>query len=165
MELPKRKPNRLQCYDYSTSGAYFVTICTEKRKHTLCTIVGDGFPVPKPLGRIAEHWILQIPQKYPCVVVDKYVVMPNHIHILLRIEVQNGTGNPSPTLGNIIGWYKYQVTKTSNWGSDHVGATVFQRSYHDHVIRGEQDYLKIWEYIDNNPARWEEDCFYEEGSA
>ena len=63
MELPRRKINRIPEYDYSTSGAYFVTICTKERKHLLCDIVGDGFPVPKPIGVIAQDFIYQIPVK------------------------------------------------------------------------------------------------------
>ncbi len=137
-----------------------MTICTEGRRKTLCDIVGDGFPVPKEGGVIAEGIIQEIPVKYPCVRVDKYVIMPNHIHLLLRIEKELGTGNPSPTLGNVIGWYKYNVTKRINMKKAVPGERFFQRSYHDHVIRGERDYLKIWEYIDNNPAKWAEDCFY-----
>jgi len=162
MELPKRKPNRLPCFDYSTPGMYFVTICTEARKNTLCTIVGDGFPVPKYPGKIAEQWILRISEKYPNSRVEKYVVMPNHIHMLIHIDLDPGTGNPSPTLGNIVGWYKYQVTREINSHCHTTGIHFFQRSYHDHVIRGEKDYQKIWQYIDNNPASWEEDCFYKE---
>ena len=162
MDLPKRKPNRLQFYDYSTPGAYFITICTQDRKCTLGNIVGDGSPVPKTQGQIAERFILQIPRKYPNIYVDKYVVMPNHVHLLLRIENANGTGNPSPTLGKFIGWYKYQVTKAVNVACNSAGARFFQRSYHDHIIRGEADYAKIWEYIENNPVRWKEDCFYTE---
>ena len=100
MEQPKRKPNRIEEYDYSQNGAYFVTLCTQDRKHTLSNIVGDGFPVPKGIGKIAGEMICKIPQKYPSVSVDKYVIMPDHIHLLLRIEIfQNsyGTGDPSPT--------------------------------------------------------------------
>ena len=96
MELPKRKPNLIPHFDYSTPGAYFITICTEHRKTTLCSIVGDGFPVPKPPGQIAEDFIRKIPEKYPCVSVDHYVIMPNHIHLLLRISSSYGTGNPPP---------------------------------------------------------------------
>ena len=164
MDFPRRKKNRLPFFDYSTNGGYFVTICTEHRKNTLCTIVGDGSPVPKRSGQIAARLIQQISVKFPCVVIDNYVVMPNHIHILLRINDIVGTGSPPPTLGKIIAWYKYQVTKTVNDASGTIGAKLFQRSYHDHVIRGDKDYLKIWEYITNNPARWGEDCFYTEES-
>ena len=152
MELSQRKPNRIPEYDYSTTGAYFVTICTQDRKTILSTIVGDGFPVPKPIGLIAEEFIRQTPLKYPTVCVDRYVIMPDHIHILLRIDC--GTGNPSPTLGNIIGWYKYQVTKEANRQGYTAGEKLFQRSYYDHVIRNQQDYDEIWEYIENNPRKW-----------
>ena len=154
MELSKRKPNRLCEYDYSTNGAYFVTICTQNRKKILSNIVGDGSPVPKPIGTIAEMYIRKIPEKYPSVTVDKFVIMPDHIHLLLRFNWNLGTGNPSPTLGNVIGWYKYQVTKQANTQLDNSGERLFQRSYYDHVIRNQQDYNEIWEYIENNPRKW-----------
>lgn len=160
MELPRRKPNRLIHYDYSSNGAYFVTICTERRNKTLCDIVGDGFPVPTRQGEIAERMIRMIPEKYPSVRVDKSVVMPNHIHMILIFERESGTGDPPPTLGNVVGWYKYQVTKQINDGTRSPKERVFQRSYHDHIIRGEKDYRKIWEYIDTNPIKWADDCFY-----
>ncbi|MBQ8237742.1 MAG: transposase [Oscillospiraceae bacterium] len=162
MALPKRKPNRLVNYDYSSNGAYFVTICTHQRSKILGDIVGDGLPVLKRCGIIAEEIIRMIPEKYPCVKVDKFVVMPNHIHTILLFMNEIGTGNPSSTLGNVIGWYKYQVTKRINDGREYQKERVFQRSYHDHIIRGEMDYRKIWEYIDTNPIRWAEDCFYVE---
>lgn len=161
MDFPKRKPNRLPSFDYSSNGAYFVTLCTEHRKNTLSSIVGDGSPVPKPLGRMAAAFAEEIPHKFPCARVDKYVIMPNHIHLLIFLEQDTGTGNPSPTgLGNIIGWFKYMVTKTANQTNGTPGTRIFQRSFHDHVIRGDQDYLKIWNYIDGNPSKWKEDCFY-----
>ncbi len=152
MELPQRKPNRLTEYDYSQNGIYFVTICTQDRKKVLSNIVGDGFPVPKSYGIIAESYISKISEKYPTVSVDQHVIMPDHIHILLRIN--DGTGNPSPTLGNVIGWYKYQVTKQVNAQFDHSSEKLFQRSYYDHVIRNQQDYNEAWEYIENNPRKW-----------
>lgn len=152
MELPQRKINRIPEYDYSTNGAYFITICTQDRLQILSHIVGDGFPVPKPTGRIAEEYIRKIPVKYPSVSVDQYVIMPDHIHMLLRMN--NGTGDPSPTLGNVIGWYKYQVTKQVNTQLNNSGEKLFQRSYYDHVIRNQRDYDEIWQYIENNPRKW-----------
>lgn len=149
--MQERKRNRLCNYDYGQNGAYFITICTKDRKQILSKIVGDGFPVPNLLGRIAEEMIEQVMIRYPSVSVDKYVIMPDHIHLLLRIE---GTGNPSPTLGNVIGWYKYQTTKRINQTDATQGLQVFQRSYYDHVIRNQQDYDSVWEYIENNPRKW-----------
>ena len=151
----QRQPNRIEGYDYSQQGAYFVTICTQDRKKLLSDIVGDGFPVPKLCGRIAEAVIKEIPQKYPGVNVHKYVIMPDHIHMLLMIRnSEQGTGNPSPTLGNVIGWYKYQATKRINLLLKTPGESVFQRSYYDHVVRNQQDYNEIWEYIAYNPTKW-----------
>lgn len=154
MELAKRKVNRLPNYDYSQNGAYFVTVCTQDRRKILSDIVGDGFPVPKPYGMVAEEIIRQIPEKYPAVSIDNYVIMPDHIHILLRIDLAYGTGNPSPTLGNIIGWYKYQVTKQVNLRFGQQGDKLFQRSYYDHVIRNDRDYEDTWQYIESNPCQW-----------
>ena len=151
MELPERKRNRLAEYDYSQSGAYFITICTQDRKPVLSDIVGDGVSVPKLPGRIAEEMICQIPIKYPGVYIDKYIIMPDHIHLLLRMT---GTGNPSPTLGNVVGWYKYQTTKAINQAGRIQAVRIFQRSYYDHVIRNQKDYNETWEYIENNPKVW-----------
>ena len=159
---PQRKPNRLPEFDYNSNRAYFVTICTQDRKNTLCSIVGDGSPVPKPYGSIAASYIAAIPGKFPQVHVDHFVVMPNHIHLLLFIDHSVTPHLPCPTLGNVVGWYKYQVTRQINQQYNTPGTKVFQRSYHDHVIRGDKDYLKIWEYIDTNPLRWTKDCFYSE---
>ena len=91
--------------------------------------------------------------KYPMVNIDKYVIMPNHIHILLFIFNENGTANPSPTLGMVMGWFKYNVIKKAD-------VSVFQHSFHDHIIRNKNDYEKIWQYIDTNPVNWHKDCFY-----
>ena len=151
MEKQNRKLNRLEYYDYSQNGAYFVTICTQDRKPVLGTIVGDGFPVPNQIGEIAEEYIRRISEKYSEVTVDRYVIMPDHIHILMRID---GTGNPSPTMGNVVGWYKYQVTKQVNLLRNMPGEKLFQRSYYDHVIRNQQDYDEIWQYIENKPRKW-----------
>ena len=151
MRNQSRKHNRLEYYDYSQNGAYFVTICTKDRKPVLSAIVGDGFPVPKPIGEMSEEYIRRISEHYPNVTVDRYVIMPDHIHILLRID---GTGNPSPTMGNVVGWYKYQVTKQANLLLNTPGEKLFQRSYYDHVIRNQRDYDEIWKYIENNPGKW-----------
>ena len=84
--------------------------------------------------------------------VDRYVIMPDHIHMLLRMD--NGTENPSPTIGNVMGWYKYNATKQINLRMSTNGEKIFQRSYYDHVIRNQRDYNEVWEYIENNPLKW-----------
>ena len=162
MNLPKRKENRLKGYDYRTSGMYFVTVCTEGKQATLGNIVGDGFPVPKlsAAGRLTEQAIGGITQRFPTVQVDNYVIMPNHLHMILLFKDADGTGDPSPTLGGVMGWFKYQVTKAVNQNRNTPGEKLFQRSYYDHVIRNEADYLRIWQYIVENPRKWQDDEYY-----
>lgn len=115
MDLPKRKQNRLKNFDYSENRAYFITICTQNEDQKLSKIaVGDGFPVPKlsANGKIVCEFIEAISEKFSAVSIDNYVIMPDHIHLLITIGSNNDwTGNPSPTVGNIIGWFKYQTTK------------------------------------------------------
>ena len=159
MDLPKRKPTRLKEYDYSTPGAYFITICVKDKKHLLSKIsntVGEGLcALPKheltPIGKEVEKSIQYINNDYIGVKIDKYVIMPNHIHLIVILDDAGGHGNTP--LQNVIGQLK---SYTTNKFAD----TLWQRSYHDHIIRGEKDYKKIWEYIDTNVIKWEQDCFY-----
>ena len=166
--LPKRKSPRLADFDYSETGAYFLTICTENRKNILSTIesVGEGFPLPKlsHCGEIANKWIQKIPEKYPKAHIDCYVIMPNHIHILLSVYEDDGRGNPSPTtdVGAMMGWLKFQATKEINSLQGSVGKKIFQRSFFDHVVRNSEDYNEIQKYIYNNPLRWQYDKLYTE---
>ena len=96
-----------------------------------------------------------IGQKYPTVSVEKYVIMPDHIHMILLLDRRvAGTGNPSPTAGTVIGWFKYQTTKCCNLITNEQGKRFWQRSYFDHVIRNGEDFDDVWEYIDTNPLRW-----------
>ena len=161
-KFPKRKINRLKSWNYSNNGGYFITICTDNRKHVLSKIcVGDGFPVPQltKTGQIVDDYIKNINLKYSCVTVSEYVIMPNHIHLLLLID-NNGTGNPSPTVGNIIGWFKYNTTKSVNEKYKTAGNKLWQRSYYDHIIRDEKDYMEKLNYILSNPLKWIDDEYY-----
>lgn len=161
MNLPVRKPNRLPTFDYSTAGAYFITICTKDRKCLFWDTVGATIgrphvPTLSYYAMVVDAAIQKIPVYYPAISVDHYVVMPNHIHLLLQINTDvSGRPMVAPTISTVIQQLKGVITKQIGW-------SVWQKLFHDHVVRNEKDYLKIWEYIDNNPARWEEDCFYEE---
>ena len=159
MELPKRKPTRLKEYDYSLPGAYFITICTKERKNLLWNNVGASIARPQDIvlsmyGNITDNAIKNIPFKYSCVSIDKYCIMPNHIHLLLTIHSdENGRPMVAPTISTIIQQMKGHITKQ-------IGFPIWQKLFHDHIIRGEKDYAEIWEYIDNNPLKWQEDCFF-----
>ena len=163
MERSNRKPVRLPNFDYSTPGAYFITLCTQDRKNLLGKVVGGGaLDAPQvalsPIGIIADKYI-RSSSAIPGVTVDKYIIMPNHIHMLLFVSDTSSSGTskaPSPTNAVI----PHFVSTLKRFCHRDAGFRLFQRSYHDHVIRGESDYLKIWNYIDGNAAKWEQDCFY-----
>ena len=163
LERPKRQRIRLQAYDYSTPGAYFVTICTRDRRCILSDIaVGAAISRPPELrlsrcGEIVALAIRNIPSVYPNVSVDHSVIMPNHVHLILRLhDDENGRMISAPTVSTIVAQMK-------RWASRQAGTALWQRSYHEHVIRNESDYREIREYIENNPVRWIEDRYYIEG--
>ena len=153
MELPERKPNRIAEFDYSTTGAYFITICTQGREKLFWECVGADIIRPQNVllssaGKIAELGILQISEHYGNVSVDKYCVMPDHIHLILRIETDlDGRIISAPTVSSVIGSMK-------RWVSRQIGRPIWQKSFYDHGIRNQQDYNEIWEYIENNPRKW-----------
>ena len=133
----------------------------------LSRIVGDDAPgVPNnqltAAGRIVEKYILSS-NRMERVTVEKYVIMPNHIHILLTVNgeetLPDGTPRASSPTTAVIPRFVAALKRFSNM---EIGHNIFQRSFHDHVIRDEAGYLKIWNYIDGNPSKWEEDCFYVE---
>ena len=155
MDLPNRKNNRLENFDYGKNGMYFITICTQNRRKILCEIVGGGaLDAPKiklsEIGEIAEKYILST-NNIPEITVDKYVIMPDHIHLLLWVRDINGTSKaPSPT-NNLI---SHSISTLKRFINKDVGYNIFQRSYYDHVIRNQHDYDETWKYIDNNPINW-----------
>ena len=160
---PQRKLTRLRGYDYSTPGYYFITICTKGKKH-LFGKISNGKMSLNNAGKIASQEILKIDSHYINIRIDKHVVMPNHIHMIVIIS-ETERINPFPTIRydipNVIGKYKASVSRiVGNAFMHSVKKSIWQRSYHDHIIRGEKDYQKIWEYIDTNTERWEDDCFY-----
>ena len=161
-ELPKRKSTRLKHFDYSKNGAYFITICTQGRKNILSAIVGEGSPLPQlsKYGEIMDAWIRKLPNQYPHISVDHYVIMPNHVHLLLSVVKDDGRGDPSPTVDTAMGWLKYQITKEINKVRNTKGEKIFQRSFHDHIVRNYDDYCEIRKYIHDNPIRWKYDKLY-----
>ena len=145
MDKPIRKQNRIPEYDYNQSGAYFVTVCVKNRKPILSQIVGDdAHIVPKPYGIVVEKYIKNVPE------IEKYVIMPDHIHMIIRIDNDEyGTMSypQNNQVSSIVRSLKILTTKE-------IGQSIFQRSYFDHVIRNQEDYNGVWEYIDKNPLNW-----------
>ena len=147
MALPKRKHPRLKDYDYSQNGCYFVTICVKKRENLPSQIDKiKNEVVLNDMGVQIEKFILKIASVYEGIFVDNYVIMPDHIHLLLRIEGKKDK-LVQPKLQTIIRSFKTMVTKE-------IGESIWQTSYYDHIVRNEQDYMNVWNYIETNPCRW-----------
>lgn len=160
-----RKPTRLRNFDYSSPGAYFITICTQNREKLLSEITVNGSPVLPVLsqaGVLIDESIRHISEKYISVTVDNYIIMPNHIHLILSIESTDSADSSTVSVDRIIGWLKYDGTKKINEFFKTPGQKRFQRSFHDHIIRDLNDYEKIYEYIEYNYLKWSKDCFYVE---
>jgi len=164
LDPPKRKQNRLRGYDYGRPGYYFITICANARAEFFWEVssmrsVGAacGRPPLSVIGLCVQEEIRNLTCAYDLLTVDKYVIMPNHIHMILRIHSSvNGRPQAAPTIARAINKFKGSATRKA-------GFPIWQKGYHDHIIRNEADYRRIWEYIDTNPAKWREDCYYEEG--
>ncbi len=141
----RRNSKRLPSYDYRSSGAYFLTICTEKRQRVL--------EIPIIRTTLLEKW-LHLPQRFPGVQLDVFVLMPDHVHGILWLD---GSKKNAPTLGRVVGALKAWVTIA--WRQYHREANIpclshlWQRDYYEHVIRNEEDLELTREYIVNNPLK------------
>lgn len=172
MELPKRKRIRLQEYDYSQVGVYFVTICAHEKKH-IFGAVGAIHESPEPIchlsscGEILYSAIMGLEQRFPNIKIDNFVVMPNHVHLMIQLLEKEGDGQRAhrdtplqgrSELSKVVGYLKMNVSKKIH--EIQPDLQVWQRSFHDHIIRNQTAYLEIWQYIDENQQKWQEDCYY-----
>ena len=180
----RRKPNRLDRYDYSQAGCYFLTVCAQDRQCLFGEIIDDKM-VLNGAGRRVVNWWRETENKFPHVELDEYVLMPNHIHGIVVIvgadlcvrpqredresnehqrreenqQHQNQGGHTGPPLQEIIQWFK---TMTTNEYINEVKSgrflpfekRIWQRSFHDHIVRDDDDLNRVREYIQNNPLRW-----------
>lgn len=163
-----RQRNRLQGYDYSQQGAYFITVCTQNRAELFGHIVGANCVRPvtelSDIGQTVKREIETLAGVYPMVHVSKFVIMPNHVHMIILIDSadddqsQNrystdGRTQFAPTVSRVVKQWKGTITKR-------VGFSLWQKSFHDHVIRNQDDYLRIAQYIENNPGQWQLDTLH-----
>ncbi len=158
-DYTKRKPTRLKNYDYSSTGTYFVTVCTQNRINYFSDIVISNASEPATVrltrfGKIAEEQIKAINFKYVDVDIENYVIMPNHIHMIISTFYDNEKDN-NISVTDVVRIFKSLTTRLCK-----VGPVIFQRSFYDHIIRNDTDYSRILNYINNNPSRWEEDSLY-----
>lgn len=147
-----RKRIRLEGYDYSSPGAYFVTVCTANRETVLWdaveadTIQLESLPL-SAVGKVVKKGIEQIADHYENVTLDKYCIMPDHVHMLIAISADNGRMLSAPTLSTVVASMK-------RWVSKQTGRSVWQKSFYEHSVRNQQDYDDIWMYIENNPRKY-----------
>jgi REP element-mobilizing transposase RayT len=181
--LRQRHSIRLKGYDYAQSGAYFVTLCAHQRKSLFGNIV-DGEMHLNEAGGIIETCLYKLPRFFSNARIDQWVIMPNHLHMILVLNEQctgeattaksqntmnnlpvvasplRPRGTISGSLNAIVQNIKSVTTiKINNQGGSR-GVQVWQRNYYEHIIRDEADYQRIAEYILNNPQRWELDSLY-----
>ena len=190
-DLPMRKLPRLRGYDYSRNGAYFLTLCAKNKAHLFGHVVGAGVPDGPtveltPLGNLVQKRLEEMNRVYADFQIAHYVIMPNHIHLLVVLESgpsrtpaptsagtpgpANGESGPSrtpaPTSAGTPGRANARipafVSTLKRMTNREAGTELWQRSYHDHIIRNDVDYLDHWTYIDGNAAKWSEDEYYTE---
>ena len=176
-ELKNRKTTRLKGADYNRNQAVFLTICTKERRCVLSRIVGTGVRIcsanygPKieltKYGQIADKYIHQLNDFYGDLLVESYVIMPNHIHMLIFLspralpEAQNGPSRtPVPTVQNSVP--SRFVSTFKRFCNKEYGVNIWQYRSNDHIIRNRQDYDEHLRYIYENPMRWYYDELYAE---
>ena len=165
-----RRSIRLKGYDYTQAGAYFVTICTKDRA-CLFGDVADSVMRLNQMGHIVRQCWLAIPEHFPHVLLDEFVVMPNHVHGIIVIMATHDVGatrasplqDDTPTrprgpqrqsVASIVGSFKSAATKRINEHRGTPGAPVWQRDYFEHIIRNDESLNRTREYILNNPLQW-----------
>jgi len=163
-DIHHRRSIRLKGYDYSQTGAYFVTICTHKRERLFGDINSGEMRINEYGVIAAESWIW-LPQQYGYIDLDEWIVMPNHMHgILVIADCCRGGSRTAPTgtqtrktLGRLIGAFKTVSSKQINLLRNSPGVILWQRNYYEQIIRNEAELNKMREYIRSNPLNWESD--------
>ena len=143
----ERKNPRLKDYNYKLRGYYFITICTKEKVHYFGEIV-DGEMQYNDIVKVANECIKKINDIYKSIKLEKYIIMPNYIHMILIVGKET-----TISVARVIKQYKEYITKQ-------IKESIWQKSYYDHIIRNEKDYLRIWKYIDENILKWDLDKYY-----
>ena len=156
--------SRLKDWDYSSNGAYYVTICTKNRECVLSKIIDARIQLSS-IGKIVKKYWMEIAKYFETTILDEFVILPDHIHgiIIINNERCRDGVTPSlhyrqrPTLGQIVGYFKYQSTKSINEFHNMIGVPFWQPRFYESIIRNEKQLNMIREYITNNPINWKLD--------
>ena len=162
-QLQKRKNIRIKDYDYSADGVYFITICTKNKEKILSSISIENTNVKlTSFGKIVEKHINNLNDLYKHIDVFNYVIMPNHIHLIVGIGITNNIslsandGSPravTPTIPKLVNALKSLCSKNA-------GFSMWQRNYYEHIIRNEHEYNLVYKYVEENPLAWIYDKYY-----
>ena len=144
-----RKPLRLRGFDDASENLYLVTVCAHARRCIFGAIIEEDF-IPSSFGEVVRRQIELLSQRFAGAAVDAFVVMPNHVHVIVRLQ----RARQASPLQVVIGSFKSGSAREINALRATPGAKVWQRGYHDHVIRDEADFQRVREYIASNPIRW-----------
>ena len=176
-DIHHRKSIRLKGYDYSSDGMYFVTICTQDRSMLFGEVVGaDSISarlVLNDAGKMMETLYQDTMHQFHDVSSVKHIIMPNHFHGIIAIArtddaiVRADIESAPTTLPAVIQSFKRNTTikyinAVKEGRLSPFNKRIWQRNYFERIIRDEDEYLRIWQYIDENPVRWKEDCYYTE---
>lgn len=159
LNLPQRKHPRLKNYDYSASGSYFITICTVEKKCILGQISSrnDINTAPKTvlsdIGKISKKYLDSMVSVYSDVKIENYVIMPNHIHVLLTLCGYDKSAKKKTDLFQIIKAYKRLTARE-------IGYQIWQESYYDEIIKDNLHFQNVWDYIEFNECKWEDDKYF-----
>ena len=159
---PERKAMRAQGFDYREPGPYYVTICTEYRVHRFGVVIDGVMRLNEPGEMVHATWNA-IAHAFPGVTLDAFVVMPNHVHGLLTLLVPDGpTLDGCASLSDVVGWFKTETTNRYIRGVKRLGwepfeGKLWQRGFHDEIVRTERGVERVRRYIAANPADWPED--------
>ena len=151
-EIHHRQSIRLQGYDYTNEGIYFVTICCYQRQH-LFGEIDNGEMKINLIGQIVSALWQKIPQHFPNVELDGFILMPDHLHGIIIIS----ESKEKSSLANIIQNFKSISSRKINRITKTYGISIWQRNYYERIVRTEQELTNLYEYIKNNPANWT-DC-------
>ena len=157
-KLPKRKIPRLREFDYNSTALYFTTICVQHRKCLLSNIVGTGVPdCPQveltQYGKIADKYIRQLNDFYDHISIEDYVIMPNHIHMVIFVRENGQSRTPVPTTKANSEYSKF-ISAFKRFCNKEYGHNIWQSRSHEHIIRNHYDYEEIAKYIHENPLKW-----------
>jgi REP element-mobilizing transposase RayT len=172
-----RRSIRLNGYDYTQLGSYFITICTHHRICLFGEIVTDAMHL-NSIGQVAFREMAKLTQRFPNMLIDEAIIMPNHIHAIWQIQESKGTAAQSPnqipnssrrvpteqfgkpvsgSIATMVRSYKSAVALRIHRMRDAPTGPIWQRNYYEHIIRNEAEWQRIREYIQVNPSRWDTD--------